>query len=165
MNKLKCRINISANKGEGHISQIITGFLMLKEQGIIDLEINRSRNHPFTGIVEVIVNDKINVLYDMADGYNFDLGEVQAYARKTAFYFKRSYNEEYNNRYDFGSRIYPLGLNYHVTMKNNILDKPYEANLAHRIKWYIKERFGNNYSQHFYVEKFEDTPKPSNASP
>ncbi|SFB29626.1 hypothetical protein SAMN05216312_105342 [Cohnella sp. OV330] len=138
---------------------------MLKEQEIIDLEINRSHNHPFTGIVEVVVNDKINVLYDMADGYIFDVGEVQAFARRTAFYFKRSYNKEYNNRYDFGSRIYPLGLNYHVTMKNNILDKPVEANIAHRLKWYIKELLGINDSRHFYVDKFEDTPKPGSSSP
>lgn len=165
MKKIKCRINISSKKGDGHISQIITGFMMLDQQGIIDLEINRSLNHPFVGIVEVIIDDDINVLYDMADGYVFDVPKVKDYANRSDFYFKRSFSKDYNNDFDFSSRMYPLGLNYHVTIKDNILDKPLNDNLLNRGKWFLKEIQGKNYHQSFYVEAFEDTPKQVISDP
>ena len=43
MDKLRCRLNVSSKKSAEHISQIITGFIMLKEQGLIDLKINRTK--------------------------------------------------------------------------------------------------------------------------
>lgn len=165
MQKMKCRINISNKKGDGHISQIITGFMMLHQEGIIDLEINCSKEYPFVGIVEVIINNEINVLYDMADGYVFDIEKVKEYARKADFYFKRSFNDEYNQQYDFAPRIYPLGLNYHVTTKDNILDKPLDDSLLNRGKWLLKEIQGKNLHQNFYVEKFEDAPRQTNLEP
>lgn len=162
---LKCRLNISTKKGDGHISQIVTGFMMLKKQGIIDLEINCSSDYPFVSIVEVIMNNEINILYDMADGYIFDVGKVKEYAQKADYYFKRSFNREYNNNYDFASRIHPLGLNYHVTIKDNILDKPIGDNFLNRLKWRYKESQSKNYHQNFYVNKFENEPKLNNSDP
>ncbi|NQX60387.1 glycosyltransferase family 1 protein [Paenibacillus qinlingensis] len=156
---------MAKRRGDGHISQIITGFMMLHDQKIIDLQINETAEFPFVSIVEVVINNEIRVLYDMADGYTFHLEHVEDYAERADFYFKRSYNQNYHQQYAFASRMYPLGLNYHVTMKNNRLDKPTEDNLLAKLKWYIKERQGRNYHQQFYVDKFEDFPRAVSAEP
>ena len=41
----------------------------------------------------MIVNDEINILYDMADGYLFDIENVQEYAKRADYYFKRSISD------------------------------------------------------------------------
>lgn len=161
--KLICKLNLSNKKDEGHISQIVTGFMMLKNKGIIDLEINRTNKHPFTGIVEVILNNKMNILYDMADGYVFDQQIVREYAKNADFYFKRSFNESYHSQYNYN--IYPIGFNYHVTTKGNILDKPVDQSLISQLKWYTKEILGKNYHQNFYVDDFEFLPRKIDSSP
>ncbi|WP_025691417.1 hypothetical protein [Paenibacillus zanthoxyli] len=154
MEKLKCRVYVPhPSKTEGHLHQIITGFMMLKEQGLIDLTIEISE-FCVSSIVEVVVNDSIKVAYDMADGYHFDLGRVQDVIKRTDYFFKRSFNENEHSHYDFAQKIHPLGLNYFVSMKDNIMNKSYR-DFNEKVKWYIKEILGKNYHQQFYVERFE----------
>ncbi|WNR43798.1 glycosyltransferase family 1 protein [Paenibacillus roseipurpureus] len=162
---MKCRLNIAKRKGDGHISQILAGFIMLHEQKLIELDIHQSDEFPFVSIVEATINNDIKVLYDMADGYTFDQERVEAYAARADYYFKRSFNQELHHQYPFASRIHPLGLNYHVTVKNNILDKPLDGSILEKTKWYLKEKIGKNYHQKFYVEHFEDQPKEQTGEP
>lgn len=60
--------------------------------------------------------------YDVLDGYNMNLEKVDKYLENVDFYFKRSFNKEENKKMCNGNKIYPLGMNYHATTKNNPLD-------------------------------------------
>lgn len=156
---VKIELYIATRDGDGHISQIVTGFLMLKKQGKIDLIINRTSGFPFVSIVQAIINEEITVLYDMADGYTFDNPLVFQYAMDADLIFKRSFNASYNEKYPFRNKIHPLGFNYHVTTKGNPLDHP-KNGLFSRAKWAFKESLNLNYHQNFYPDAFEDKPRP-----
>jgi hypothetical protein len=167
MEKLKCILNIFSTSE--HISQVVTGFLMLQKKGIIDLKIKYissiTNNYPFPQLVEVIIDD-IVIAYDMADGC-WEKTTVEPYLEKVDFYFKRSFNPEYHHDYLNASRIYPLGFNYHVTTNNNPLDKiNIILKLNHCMNNYKKmanifTKYIYNYNFYFHVDKFEDTPRYS----
>lgn len=156
---------IISPRASEHCSQIVSGFILLKKQKLIDLKIIAS-DQSFTSMVEVIINNSIRVVYDMADGYHFDLDSVKDYLLGVDYIFKRSYREECHSDIAFCNKIHPLGLNYHVTTKNNPLDKWKEKGKIIKLtKWYIKELMGLNYHQKFYVENFEDLPRLNNEKP
>lgn len=165
MSKIKCQLKFYFKSR--HISQVISGFLMLKRDSIIDLEINYlplKKYTPFTELVEVSVNDSIKIVYDMCDGYNFNKELVDEYLNGIDFYFKRSFDKEENKGFKNSSCIYPYGFNYHVTVENNIIDnvslKEFLINPNFAIKKIAKKIMGFN--SDFNVEKFEDKPKIPN---
>lgn len=110
-----------------HTSQIISGFLMLAEQKIIDLEIQCD----FTSFleewriycIEADVSGK-KVTFDMEDGCYWTT-EKQEYLSTRDFYFKRSFcrikNEELAE--EQREKVFPLGFNYLVTYPGNPLDQ------------------------------------------
>jgi hypothetical protein len=163
LNKFSCEIIISPDASQ-HLSQVITGFMMLKKQNLIDLTVSLS-NDSLTSMVEVLVNGKVRLAYDMSDGYHFDLERVQKFFKRIDHIFKRSYNANNHSSYEFAQKVHPLGLNYHVTTKDNIMDKTKSNNVIGKVKWYMKEKSGKNYHQQFYVKKFEDVPRKDNLEP
>ena len=168
MSGIRCKLNIVSLSA--HISQIITGFLMLKKAKIIDLEIDYSpRNfnlYPPIQMVEAIIDNKIKVAYDMEDGYHFNQlkqQDIEKYLRGVDFYFKRSYNIENHKHFENFERIHPLGFNYHVTTANNIVDRRItsydlvKVALFIRNAWYCMRK-------KFHVESFEDIPRYNNET-
>lgn len=111
-----------------HAAQIITGFLMLKEQGW-DVELdNRSKDttEPFHGLPALFVQYRGKTLfYDLWDGYQ-DPEDMLLGLEKSDFYFKRSFSEEKNRQIfaDNAAKVYPLGFNYYVTHPKNPADEP-----------------------------------------
>lgn len=163
MNKLDCLLIIPPNASQ-HLSQIVTGFILLRNQGLIKLEVKLS-TFALTSIVEVIINKQVKMAYDMADAYTIHLERVQDLYKRMDYIFKRSFKKECHINNNFAAIIHPLGLNYHVSMVNNPMDKPYNRNIVDKVKWYAKERLGRNYHQQFFVERFEDIPQMVNHIP
>lgn len=124
MEKIKLTIPTNAHHG----AQIITGFLMLKEQGW-DVEIiDRSRDKcvPFYGLPALLAEYRGKKLfYDVWDGYQ-DPEDMELGLRECDFYFKRSFSAEKNQQMfpDDCCRMYPLGLYYYVTHPKNTADQP-----------------------------------------
>ena len=122
----KIRLIIPSNIEHG--SQIITGFLMLREQGW-DVEIvNRSRDEstPFHGLPAVLAEYRGKTLfYDVWDGYQ-DPEDMTLGLESCDFYFKRSFSAAKNQELfpKDVQRIYPLGFNYHVTHPKNPVGEP-----------------------------------------
>lgn len=122
------KIKLTIPTGVHHGAQIITGFLMLKEQGW-DVEIiDRSwdRNTPFYGLPALLAEYRGKKLfYDVWDGYQ-DPENMELGLQSCDFYFKRSFSAG-KNRELFPSdcqRMYPLGFNYYVTHRKNPADEP-----------------------------------------
>ena len=125
-NMKKVKLTIPSNIE--HTAQIITGFLMLREQGWnVEIE-NRSRDKsvPFHGLPALFAQYRGKTLfYDVWDGYQ-DPPDMLLAIKQCDFYFKRSFSRGKNQEF-FGadaSRVYPLGFNYHVTHPNNPVGEP-----------------------------------------
>ncbi len=104
---------------------------MLKKNGIIDLEIEclpeKANVFPTPHMAEVTIDNRIVAAYDLLDGYNFSIPDVEKYLAGVDFYFKRSFNAEYHKHFAYASKIHPLGFNYHVTVPGNPVDAPQSA--------------------------------------
>lgn len=134
-----------------HISAILTGFLMLKKQRKISLDIEKTAKPdtlPHEHIVFAEI-DGMRIVFDEADGYlckkDVDLSN---YIGSVDFYFKRSFSAKKN--IDLISegvrdRVYPLGFNYHVTYPNNPIDR--EIGRRHKIRNY----FSNQCTEHYFL--------------
>jgi hypothetical protein len=109
-----------------HLQLIYTGFFMLYKKGIVDMKqkilkdivtkprVNGYRNAKLSHL-RVILNNHINIHYDMLDGLQVD----QNYLNKADFYFKRSYSPTcIENLGEQRAKIFPLGLNYLVYPKS-----------------------------------------------
>ena len=114
-----------------HCAQLITGFLMLREQGW-DIElVNRAddRHCAYHGLPCLFAEYRGKTLfYDVWDGYQ-DPPDMLKAMEVCDFYFKRSFSPE-KNREVFGNnaeKVYPLGFNYYVTHRKNPVDEPYPA--------------------------------------
>ena len=122
------KIRVTIPTGAHHAAQLITGFLMLKEQGW-DVEISdRSRDSSvlFYGLPAVLAEYRGKKLfYDVWDGYQ-DPEDMEQGMEYCDFYFKRSFSEEKNRELFPGDyqRMHPLGFNYYVTHPKNTADQP-----------------------------------------
>lgn len=111
-----------------HCAQIITGFLMLREQGWnIEIE-DRSRDTgaPFHDLPAVLAEYRGKKLfYDVWDGYQ-DPEDMELGLDYCDFYFKRSFSEKKNRQFfpNDIQRMYPLGFNYYVTHPKNPVGEP-----------------------------------------
>jgi len=165
LSRLKCQLNVFSRSP--HISQILTGFIMLRNEKVINLEINYKpemlKLYPTPHMIEAIIDNRIKVAYDMLDGYNFNKQVVEKYLMGIDFYFKRSYNIAHHKDFEYASRIYPLGFNYHVTTPKNIIDKRWDISSIYAAASSLR----NNiffYKRNFYIEKFEDIPHWDNET-
>ena len=89
MNKAKVYVESKVS----HVGQIITGFLMLKQQGW-DVEIKNCVKGPesfFHGMPMIRAEYRgKRIVYDLGDGYNI-YDDIQAGLDDCDFYFKRSF--------------------------------------------------------------------------
>lgn len=169
MSKISCYLRL----GEVplHLYHLTAGFSLLAQQGVIDLTVERlNKNHhdllPYN-MMEVIINEKTRVLYDVNDGYDNLLKENQDYVEfmnglleKCDFYFKRSFNRIYNLKLREKEKIYPLGLNYMVTVPGNIAHFPAPQDpLKEKIKKTIRMiPLSQYYNKLYCINSFEDVP-------
>ena len=136
-----------------HISQIITGFLIMKEQGW-DVEIidnSKDTSNLFYGLPVALVEYRgQKIVYDLWDGYQNPEG-IRKGLDVGDFYFKRSFSAEKNEKLfaDCKEKIYPLGFNYHLTHRDNPINEPLWKVL-------IKPLIGRTPDKYFTPEVFED---------
>lgn len=138
-----------------HCSQIVAGLLMLKQASSGEYIIKfhnkiQEEDYPLCGtLVEIEYLGK-KIIYDLDDGY---VSQMKSHIQMCDYYFKRSFSTKKNHEMfseDECAKIYPLGLNYHVTYNNN----PYD-NFSVPLKKKIKQFFGLRKDSYYTPEKFE----------
>ena len=162
-----------------HISMVVVGFLMLKNQGSIKLKIisgcNNVKKYPHPHFVKAIINGKV-FAYDCSDSCDWtasdwekekwqNITSIESLMDNVDFYFKRSYSRNRNICLSEVARnkIYPLGFNFHVTIKNNPLDYPEYFSYDH-IKLIIKKLFfPYKLNPYWTIDKFEASANYVNA--
>lgn len=163
MAKLTCQLTIVANSE--HTYQIITGFILLEREGLIDLDMRfvpkQVKRYPTPHMVEAVINNEIRVAYDVLDGYNFDLSAtpIQDYLDSVDLYFKRSFNPELHRHWSRASQIQPLGLNYQVMTNHGMFTTLNSSSLGGFSKHAAK--YASGHYKTFAVERFEDIPRRS----
>lgn len=132
-NRISCNILFNNNPGNTHVCQIVAGYKMLEDLGILKIksakpctEFRTSGNYEHNSIVEVEIDGKI-IVYDMADGYQsiHRKDRFDSQLDRVDFYFKRSYYPEFHKDMKNKDKIKSLGLNYLCSCKNNPYDKFY----------------------------------------
>ena len=116
-----------------HISQIVTGFLMLKKQGY-EVEFTYTPNDGSVLSTMPAIRAEYRgkkLIYDVGDGYNVP-ESIVAGAEVSDFYFKRSFSHKRNREIvpQYLDKMYPLGFNYHVTTLGNPVGEPLWKTLA-----------------------------------
>ncbi len=141
-----------------HISQIVTGFLMLRQQGW-DVEIvdwSKKEDNPFFDLPVALAEYRgKTLLYDLWDGYQNPEGMAKGLS-VSDLYFKRSFDDKRNAALfpAEAGKIRPLGFNYHVTCRDNPINEPIFRDAVKRLLGRAPERF-------FTPEVFEEEPKKS----
>lgn len=135
-----------------HLSQIITGFLILGQQGWpVELEdVTRDAGNPYHGLPILLAQYRgQRIVYDLWDGYN-DLEGMGRGLENCDFYFKRSFSQEKNQTLfpEFAEKIYPLGFNYHLSYPGDPIQEPKWKALA-------KPLLGRTPDKYFVPEVFE----------
>lgn len=144
-----------------HLSQIYDGFEKLRQKGVVELDILKSKGDITKPILTTIINGK-KVLFDTLDGLNWIEGTIDdnlSYFRenyKADYYFKRSYNEKVLENSPDQTKILPLGLNYGFNFEGQypigIIDKTYSLI---RNNYFVKKRKGKST---FKSKEFEFYP-------
>lgn len=138
-----------------HACQIITGFLQLKKQGWdVKLVDRRGSGSPYCGMPMLRAEYRgQRLLYDVGDGYNVP-EDMEMALKECDIYFKRSFSAEKNQRLlpGYVEKMYPLGLNYHVTCRENPINEPMWKHL-------LKPLMGRAPDRYFTPEVFEGTPE------
>ncbi|WP_289004874.1 hypothetical protein [uncultured Parabacteroides sp.] len=151
------KIHLKIISDSEHTSAIITGLLMLEEQGLIELSIDLCYDQlllfPHSHIVEICILGKV-IAFDLLDGYNWDLDKTEDYLDRVDFYFKRSFCLKKNEMISATNRIkiHPLGFNYSVTYKNNPIN---DIVVNKSIKAYIASLLGIKPFSYFTTSVFE----------
>ena len=145
-----------------HMGQIITGFLMLKEQGW-DVEIKNHVNGPrsfFHGMPMIRAEYRgQRIIYDLGDGYNVP-EDIMTGLQNCDFYFKRSFSEEKNRALlrGYEGKMYPLGLYFRVTHPKSPINEPLWKAL-------LKPLMGKASARYFVPEVFAGTPEREEGRP
>jgi hypothetical protein len=169
MSKVLCTIRL----GEVplHLYHVISGFILLERQGIIELKVEKlPKGHPERlpfNMMEARVNGT-HVLYDLNDGYDNLLSEGQDFVDfmdplldRFDIYFKRSFCSVRNSKLKDKNKMLPLGLNYMVTVPRNIAHFPTpEDPKREKIKKIIRMvPLSEYYNGLYYMDSFEEMPK------
>ena len=155
MNKIKLIIGSEIP----HVSQIVTGCLMLKQQGW-DVEITRDSDGPLAGMPVIQAEYRgMRLVYDVGDGYNVP-EDIARGLQHCDFYFKRSFSAEYNATLirEHTEKMHPLGFNYHVTYRGNPANEPLWKTLA-------KPLLGRTPDCYFVPKVFEGHPQEKQEQP
>ena len=142
-----------------HMGQIITGFLMLKEQGW-DVEIvdNSKKEKNFSPMIRAQYRGK-RIVYDLGDGYNVP-EDIQNGLDNSDFYFKRSFSAEKNQAmlHGYAGKMFPLGLYFRVTHPKNPINEPLWKAL-------LKPLLGKASARYFVPEVFVGKPEREGDRP
>ena len=136
-----------------HVSQIVTGCLMLKEQGY-DVQILEETEGALARMPVIRAEYRgQRLIYDVGDGYNVP-EDIRTGLENCDFYFKRSFSEEKNRTLIQKNleKMYPLGFNYHVTYRGNPANEPLWKTLA-------KPLLGRTPDCYFVPKVFEGSVK------
>ena len=151
------KVTLWAESTVSHVGQIITGILMLKEQGW-DVEIKNQVKGPesfFHGMPMIRAEYRgKRIIYDLGDGYNVPK-DIMAGLENCDFYFKRSFSAEKNQelikRYE--GKMYPLGLYFRVTHPRSPINEPLWKAL-------LKPLLGKASARYFVPKVFLGIPEP-----
>ncbi|WP_283672581.1 hypothetical protein [Clostridium perfringens] len=164
--KILCTIRVS--EVPLHLYQIIAGFMLLEKKGILSLKIENSLKKLPYNMMEVELDNKLKILYDVNDGYD-NLNEASSdyisfydsLLKSYDFCFKRSFSYEYNKKLKYRDKMKKLGLNYMVTIKKNLAHNIYNLDpKKEKIKKIIRKfPISQYYNNRYLIEKFEEKPK------
>jgi len=145
-----------------HMGQIITGFLMLKEQGwdvtIIDNSKQEQGFYHGSPMIRAQYRGK-RIIYDLGDGYNVP-EDVQAGLDACDFFFKRSFSAEKNAAllHNYEGKMFPLGLYFRVTHPKSPINEPLWKAL-------LKPLLGKASARYFVPEVFAGKPEREGDRP
>lgn len=152
-----CELAI-ANLNSLYSHQIITGFMMLQEQGLLKYTISENnilvKEFSQECIVECIINNK-RIIYDLADGYN-NFTSFKAFDNmldNVDVYFKRSVRKDYHKELRNRKKIKVLGFGLFITFPGIFMNKHWIGNrsvkehlsLFARETPYLHNSFRNSY--------------------
>ncbi len=110
-----------------HCSMIYTGLHMLAKQKKIRLKwnIEEKTDIPHENIVELLIDSKLRIAFDMSDGYQHDNDALTNYLKSVDIYYKRSNDEQMNIKLfgNLSKKIKPFTFNYYVTYIGNPADR------------------------------------------
>lgn len=143
-----------------HISQIATGFHILKKQGFPVEIVDKTgdRENPFFDLpVACAEYQGKKIIYDLWDGYQNPV-DMKKCLDWCDVYFKRSFSAEKNAALfpEEQRKIFPLGFNYHVTYPTSPVNEP-------KLKSLLKPLMGKAPEPYFVPKVFEG--KPRNTEP
>ena len=143
-----------------HISQIATGFHILKKQGLPVEIVDKTgdRENPFYDLPVACAEYRgKKIIYDLWDGYQNPV-DMKKCLDWCDVYFKRSFSAEKNAALfpEDQHKIFPLGFNYHVTYPTSPVNEP-------KLKSLLKPLMGKAPEPYFVPRVFEG--KPRNTEP
>ena len=150
------KVTLWAESRVSHLGQIITGFLMLKQQGW-DVEIRNCVRGPegfYHGMPMIRAEYRgKKIVYDLGDGYNI-YDDIQTGLDHCDFYFKRSFSQEKNRMLlrGYEGKMYPLGLYFRVTHPKSPINEPLWKAL-------LKPLMGKASARYFVPAVFAGTPE------
>lgn len=145
-----------------HAGQIITGFLMLKDQGL-DVELINNVKGPagfYHGMPMIRAEYRgKRIVYDLGDGYNI-ADDIQTGLDNCDFYFKRSFSPEKNAALlrGYEEKMFPLGLYFRVTHPKSPINEPLW-------KAVLKTLMGKASARYFVPKVFAGTPEREGDRP
>lgn len=145
-----------------HLSMLVTGFLILQEQGKVSLtwavDRKNQRRFPYVPLLGVYVQGK-RILFDMADGYGMSPEELAQAVGQADYYFRRSFSRTCNQKLDgeLQKKMYPLGFHYHVSYPGNFVDKAESFGDWRRELFQLL--FNGAFRSYFTPERFESEPR------
>lgn len=161
-----CKLAI-ANVRSLYSHQIITGFMMLQEQGLLECTISENNDliKEFSQecIVECVVNDK-RIIYDLADGYNnfTSFGSFDSMLDNVDLYFKRSVRLEYHENLKNKEKIKILGFGLFITYPDIFMNKLWTHNrsMAELLRIVARKTpFFHNSFRNSYIQNLTCPPK------
>lgn len=165
-----------------HSRQIFTGLCELARSGAIGLELAEddwNPDHATENLVKVTLNGQTDLLFDTNDGFYWihdDLERnVEYFAGvilpKFRYVFKRSCNPAILARFGaLGAKFRPLGLNYEMTSRYNMMDRIYFGRLDQwkksiRRSGALCKILGKGSDRSIHFENFEHPPLAPDGSP
>ncbi len=139
-----------------HISQVLCGFNELNKSGeykIVFEDVSEKAQRTYTdmSILRIFYKGKV-IIYDLMDGY---IGPymIKDLLEKCDYYFKRSFSESQNEQFgELKNKMFPLGLNYHLTYNGNPLN---DGVVKRLVKLFLKRESFDPFTQ----KRFECDPK------
>lgn len=162
LNKLYCEVEYFPCP---HLNQIYEGFNILEKNGFIEVKLIKPKEmNNKKPILRVKLNNKINIIYDTLDGFNWrdewdKKQNLEFFSNnyECDFYFKRSFTEELLEYNSLPRQVFPLGLNYDVFPNGKL------SNIKEKIRYIISYFIESKKNQLGY-KYFENPPIVNNET-